>query len=188
MIFSVQTRNTLACSLISAILCGFVSNQALPWFHDTTFGALITWAPGTIFGALFAINNIHGTLRIVFYTVLSTAIYYGAVLIVFSMAGLTAGGVDIGWGAFFAGLFGAFLLSIITSLFGSAPVEFWEGGITALVGGILGVFFVQIGLNDIDTNKYWILAFIIWQVPISWLLTYHLQKLSSTQVMPPAEV
>ena len=178
MTLSAQTRMTLVCSIISAIVCG------------STPGELIFWIPGLIFGVLFAIVNIRGGLRFIIYAIASGAIYIGAVQIFFRTIGTIDEEISIN-GGFLAGLFGAVLLALATKVIGSAPIKFVDEGLTALLGAILGVIFIQIVFTDFDVFgdgvtllKHLILAFVVWQVPISWLLTYNLQRRSRVQVVP----
>lgn len=169
----------LGLGLVSAALSSLVIIAFL-WIHNQTFPSaellkhlLWYWAPGALFGLLFAGARMRALPKVLLYALVSSAIYFGAVQIAEQLYNPSpVNGSGNPWIAgLLAGLFGALALAIVTWLF----LRISPGAIvlTAIVGAVAGgVFIVAFVWSLFFVGAF--LAWALWQIPVSWALTWGL--------------
>jgi len=195
-----RTKLILAC-VASGILCGLMtalscqraetdcqiaplqalSSDSVPW---TLWFHWVNWAPGALFGLLFAAALLPPgaatVRRAVLFSAISAAIYLVAGL-VFSVFMHIAGGDDFSliiwiWpGGLVAGLLGAFLLALAARRFlvpmRSSGMWLRKFGVPAVVGALTGLLFIFIcSYGEQHILLALPLAFTLWQVPVGLAL------------------
>ena len=182
---SEQTKRTVVCSLVSAIICGVVV------FIEFD---LVYYVPGPVFGFLFSIVNLRKPLRIMIFAAASSVIYIVAWNLFFRIVDDQLARPSRDFAGFLAGLFGALALALFTKFLAGMPIQVHEEARTVVLGAITGILFAELiiesmfkGFEDASIAYFaWPMAFAVWQVSVGWSLTTSIQKQFESQVMPSA--
>jgi len=160
-------NSIVACVIPSLFNYMLIDNMVL--FNNSI--DMILFMPGLLFGLCFSITNLKKKFIIPF-TILSTIIYYFAIVIFLNISNNTPNIFLLTCTYIVPGMFGAFMLSKCLLFMKEIKFNIRFEIINLMIGGIASIIFLTLYCYESNDFIQLILSYIIWQLSVG--ITLHM--------------